>query len=453
MTENERVSQPYPPSRHANYMLGVLLAAYILSFIDRNVLAILVAPIRQQFEISDFQFSLLHGWAFTLFYIVLGVPIGWLADRFSRRWIIIVGVSFWSVMTALCGFARSFGSLFLVRVGVGVGEATLSPAAYSLMSDYFPPERLRWATSVFAMGITLGTGASYMVGGYLFEFFSTVDLSHIALFADVQPWQATFITVGLAGFVVVALLALVREPPRQRLAGEAGEPVPFAAVTARLRGEGRLYGGLILGISMMSVIGYGSIAWYPEMLARSHGMAKSEAGASLGLVYMIAGTLGTFAGAGCAAWLQRRGHRDANMRWVMHAALLAAVPAVAAPLLPSGAMTLALFTVVIFLHYSHFGVAMAALQLATPGRMRGQVTAIALFATNLFGLGFGGSLVAALTDFVFGYDAALRWSLAIVALVFYPLAAGLISWGLGSYRRVVEGEAAPRLSSIVEAKR
>ncbi|MBK8990935.1 MAG: MFS transporter [Gammaproteobacteria bacterium] len=216
------MSQPYPPSRHANYMLGVLLAAYILSFIDRNVLAILVAPIRQQFEISDFQFSLLHGWAFTLFYIVLGVPIGWLADRFSRRWIIIVGVSFWSLMTALCGFARSFGSLFLVRVGVGVGEATLSPAAYSLMSDYFPPERLRWATSVFAMGITLGTGASYMVGGYLFEFFSTVDLSHIALFADVQPWQATFITVGLAGFVVVALLALVREPPRQRLAGEAG---------------------------------------------------------------------------------------------------------------------------------------------------------------------------------------------------------------------------------------
>ncbi|MBP9034300.1 MAG: MFS transporter, partial [Pseudomonadales bacterium] len=429
--------QPYPPSRRANYMLGVLLAAYILSFVDRNVLAILVGPIRQQFEISDFQFSLLHGWAFTLFYIVLGVPIGWLADRFSRRWIIIVGVSFWSLMTALCGFAHSFGSLFLVRVGVGVGEATLSPAAYSLMSDYFPPERLCWATAVFAMGITLGTGASYMVGGFLYEFFASVDLSHIALLADVQPWQATFVTVGLAGFIVVALLGFVREPPRQRLAGEAGEPVPFAAVMARLRGEARLYGGLILGVSMMSVIGYGSIAWYPEMLARSHGMAKAEAGAALGLVYMIAGTVGTFAGAGCAAWLQRRGHADANMRWVMHAALLAAVPAVVAPLLPSGALTLWLFSAVIFLHYSHFGVAMAALQLATPGRMRGQVTAIALFATNLFGLGFGGSLVAALTDFVFGDDQALRYSLAIVSLVFYPLAAGLIAWGLASYRRSV----------------
>ena len=429
--------QPYPPSRRANYMLGVLLAAYILSFVDRNVLAILVGPIRQQFEISDFQFSLLHGWAFTLFYIVLGVPIGWLADRFSRRWIIIVGVSFWSLMTALCGFARSFGSLFLVRVGVGVGEATLSPAAYSLMSDYFPPERLRWATSVFAMGITLGTGASYMVGGFLYEFFSRVDLPHIALLADVKPWQATFITVGLAGFLVVALLAFVREPPRQRLAGEVEGAVPFAAVIARLRGEARLYASLIFGITMMSVIGYGSIAWYPEMLVRSHGMAKSEAGSALGLVFMVAGTLGTFMGAACAAWLQRRGHRDANMRWVMCAALLAAVPAVAAPLAPGSAAALALFTLVTFLHYSHFGVAMAALQLVTPGRMRGQVTAIALFATNLFGLGVGGSLVAALTDFVFGDDRALRYSLAIVAVVFYPLAAGLIAWGLASYRRSV----------------
>jgi len=426
-----------PTARQANYTLGVLLAAYVLSFVDRNVLAILVAPIRAQFAISDFQFSLLHGWAFTLFYIVLGVPIGWLADRYSRRGIILLGVAFWSVMTAACGLARSFGSLFLLRIGVGVGEATLSPAAYSLLSDCFAPQRLRWATSVFAMGITLGTGASYMVGGYLYELFSATDLDAVGPFGGLQAWQATFITVGLAGFVVVALLALVREPPRQRLPGEGGEAVPFAAVLARLRTEGRLYSSLIGGISMMSIVGYGSIAWYPEMLARSHGMARSEAGAALGLVYMIAGTLGSFAGAVGARWLQRRGHSDANMRWVMYAALLAAIPAVAAPVVADSTTAIALFTAVTFLHYSHFGVAMAALQLATPGRMRGQVTAIALFAANLFGLGCGGSLVAALTDFVFADDLALRWSLAVVALVFYPLAATLIARGLASYRRVV----------------
>jgi predicted MFS family arabinose efflux permease len=427
----------YPTTRQANYTLGVLLAAYILSFVDRNVLAILVGPVRADFAISDFQFSLLHGWAFTLFYIVLGVPIGWLADRFSRRWIILAGVGFWSLMTALCGFARSFGGLFLARVGVGVGEATLSPAAYSLMSDCFAPERLRWATAIFAMGITLGTGASYMLGGLLYEFFSAVDTSRLPALASVRPWQATFIAVGLAGFVVVALLWFVREPARHRLAGESGEPVAFRAVLARIGAERRLYASLIGGITMMSVIGYGSIAWYPEMLARSYGVTKSAAGATLGLVFMLAGTLGSFAGAAGAALLARRGHADANMRWVMLAALLAALPAVASPLMPASSSALALFTVVTFLHYSHFGVAMAALQLATPARMRGQVTAIALFSTNLFGLGCGGSLVAALTDFVFADDAALRWSLALVALVFYPLAAALTGRGLASYRRVL----------------
>jgi MFS family permease len=432
------VKSSYPPARQANYTLGVLLAAYILSFIDRNVMAILVGPIRQDFAISDFQFSILHGWAFTLFYIVLGIPIGWLADRFSRRWIIIAGVSFWSIMTAVCGLARSFPGLFLARIGVGVGEATLSPAAYSLLSDYFAPERLRWATAVFAMGITLGTGASYMVGGYLFDFFSTLDMSTLPpLLHGVRPWQATFIAVGLSGFVVVALLCLVREPARQRLPGESDEPVPMREVLATLRRQGRLYAGLMLGVTMMAVIGYGSMAWYPELLLRSHAMPKSEAGAALGLIFMIAGTLGTFGGAACASILQRRGYSDANMRWVMIAAVLAAVPAVASPLMPDSAGTLALFTLVTLLHYSHFGVAMAALQLVTPSRMRGQVSALMLFSTNLLGLGLGGTLVAALTDFVFHDDLALRYSLSLVAVVFYPLAALLIWWGLGSYRSAI----------------
>jgi len=431
------VKASYPPARQANYTLGVLLAAYILSFIDRNVMAILVGPIRQDFAISDFQFSILHGWAFTLFYIVLGIPIGWLADRYSRRWIIIVGVSFWSIMTAACGLARSFPSLFLARIGVGVGEATLSPAAYSLLSDYFAPDRLRWATAVFAMGITLGTGASYMVGGFLFDYFSALDMSGLPLLREVRPWQATFIVVGLSGFLVVALLCLVREPPRQRLPGESEEAVPLREVLATLRTQGRLYAGLMLGVTMMAVIGYGSMAWYPELLLRSHAVPKSEAGAALGLIFMIAGTLGTFGGAACASILQRRGYTDANMRWVMIAAVLAAVPAVASPLMPDSFGTLALFTLVTLLHYSHFGVGMAALQLVTPSRMRGQISALMLFSTNLLGLGLGGTLVAALTDFVFQDDQALRYSLALVAVVFYPLAALLIWWGLGSYRKAM----------------
>jgi MFS family permease len=425
----------YPPPRRANYLLGALLLAYILSFVDRNVLAILVGPIRQEFAISDFQFSILHGWAFTLFYIVLGVPIGWLADRFSRRWIILGGVTFWSAMTCLCGFAGNFFSLFLARIGVGVGEATLSPAAYSILSDAFPPDRLRWATSVFAMGITLGTGISYMVGGLLYDFFSTVDLA--ALAPLMRPWQATFITVGLAGLLVVGLLWFVREPARRRLPSESGDAVSLREMLAQLRRQRRLYAGLMFGVTMMSVIGYGSMAWYPELLLRSHAMPKSEAGTALGLVFMVVGTLGSFAGAVFATLLQRRGYSDANMRWVMLAAGLAIVPATLSPLMPTSGGVIALFAIVTFLHYSHFGVAMAALQLVTPSRMRGQISAVMLFCTNLLGLGLGGTFVAALTDFVFHDDLALRYSLAIAGAIFYPLAALIIASGLGRYRQAI----------------
>jgi len=433
------VQTPYPRPRYANYLLGVLLAAYILSFIDRNILAILVGPIREEFAISDFQFSILHGWSFTLLYVVLGVPFGWLVDRSSRRWIVIGGVVVWSVMTCLCGVARSFSTLFLTRVGVGVGEASLSPAAYSMLSDVFPPHRLPWATSIFAMGITLGTGISFMVGGVLYDFFSHSET--LAVIAPaMRPWQATFMTVGLLGFVVVALLWPVREPMRHRHPDEIAQAEGGASlgeVMAYMWQRRRLYGSLMFAVGTIALAGYGCTAWYPEFLVRSHGMSKTQAGSAVGLVFMVVGTLGSFAGAVFAALLRRRGYLDANLRWVMLAAALMVVPSVFSPLMPGSTGVIVLFAIVVFLQISHFGVAMAALQLVTPSRMRGQTTAIVLFFINLLGLGVGASVVASLTDFVFGDDLALRYSLAITGGVFYLLAAVLGASGLASYRRAV----------------
>lgn len=428
------MQQPYPNPWYAYYVLAVLLLAYIFSFIDRNVLALLVGPIRSDFAVSDFQFSILHGWAFTLFYIVLGLPIGWLADRVSRRWIIICGVFFWSVMTCLCGFAHGFWALFAARVGVGVGEAALSPPAYSLMSDYFRPERLRWATSVFAMGITLGSGLSYMVGGWLYDRFSDADLAAWPWLESFTAWQLTFIAVGLPGFVIVGLLTLVREPPRRRLPAEGEEAVPLADVVAYLRAHWRVYMGLMMGVSMMSIIGYGTLTWFPEFLFRTYAMSRSEAGGALGLIFMFAGTAGTFSGAGFATLLQRLGYVDANMRVVMLAALIIVGPAIALPLMPTGFLALSLAVPVIFFHYTHFGVAIAALQLITPNRMRAQMSAVLLLLTNLFGLALGGSFVAFFTDFVFADDQALRYSLALVAGLVYPAAALFIGTGLRHYR-------------------
>ena len=430
---NDNYSNPF----YANYVLVVLLIAYILSFVDRNILAVLVGPIRQQFEISDFQFSIISGWAFTLFYIVLGLPIGWLADRFSRKWIITTGVFFWSVMTCVSGFTRTFGSFFVARVGVGVGEAALSPAAYSILSDYFSPSRLRWATAIYAMGITLGAGLSYRIGGWLFDRLSTMDFSHIPLISDMHAWQLTFVVVGLPGFIVVLLLFFVREPVRHQTLQQTENPPPLREVIAYMRQRWQAFSSLIFGVCMKAVIGYGTMLWYVEFLVRTYGMSKTDAGIAFGNIFLIGGTAGTLAGAFFASWLQRRGYVDANMRMIMLSSLLVLIPAITTPLMPGSELAIVLAWVVITLHYTHFGVAMAGLQLITPNRMRAQVSALLLFMTNLFGLALGGSFVAFFTDFVFADDQALRYSLSIVAAIVYPLAGIVVAWGLQYYRRAL----------------
>ena len=450
--DNHSSDNEYEKPIYANYVLALLLLAYILSFIDRNILALLVGPIREDFQISDFQFSLLHGLAFTLLYIFLGLPVGWLADRYSRKWIITSGVFFWSLMTCLCGFAKNFNSLFVTRIGVGVGEATLSPAAYSLMGDLFPPRRLRWATSVYAMGITLGSGSSYLIGGWLYDQLSVMDLSHWPIIGDMKAWQITFIGVGVPGFLLVLLLALVREP-RRHLQGPAGDAdntarpsavdnshdqgIPLRDVVGYFRTHWQVYAAAIMGISSMSIIGYGTLTWYPEFLFRTYALSRTEAGAVLGLIFIIAGTGATFAGAWFASLLQARGYEDANLRLMMLVALLLIVPATAAPLMPDSRYALWLTAPIIFFHYSHFGVAMAGLQLITPNRMRAQMSALMLFMANLFGLALGGTIVAFVTDFVFADDKSLRYSLAIVSAIFYPLTAAIIAAGLPYYRRML----------------
>jgi hypothetical protein len=188
---------------------------------------------------------------------------------------------------------------------------------------------------------------------------------------------------------------------------------------------------------MKAVIGYGTMLWYVEFLVRTYGMSKTDAGIAFGNIFLIGGTVGTLAGAFFASWLQRRGYVDANMRMIMLSSLLVLIPAIATPLMPGSELAIVLAWVVITLHYTHFGVAMAGLQLITPNRMRAQVSALLLFMTNLFGLALGGSFVAFFTDFVFADDQALRYSLSIVAAIVYPLAAIVVAWGLQYYRRAL----------------
>ena len=400
-------------------------------------MAILVGPIRKSFAITDFQYGLLHGLAFTLFYTLLGLPIGRLADRRSRRAIIGVGVIGWSLMTCACGLVRSFGGLFVARMGVGVGEAALSPPAHSMLSDLFPAKLLPRAMSIFTLGITIGGGMAYMIGGWVLGAVGETEIS-LPFVGSLAPWQLTFILVGLPGFLVGALVWTIREPRRRGLSRDEGEGVPVAEVLQYFRQHARLYGAILGSVSLLSVLGYGTITWYVEMLIRNFGAEASVVGPRFGWIFVIAGSLGAVVGGFVAERLGRT-HADANLRVVVIAAALWIIPGVLGPLWSTERGALAMAIPILFLMSSYFGPAIAALQTATPNEMRALASALLLFAANLFGLGLGPPLVGALTTHVLGGDDTLHLALCGLSAVCAPMAALTAASGLKAYRSRMEG--------------
>lgn len=443
-------SAPGPPgaaialqerSWYQGYVLLVLLLAYIFSFIDRQILSLMVGPIRQDLGISDFELSLLQGWAFALFYSVMALPIARLADRYSRRTIIGCGIAVWSAMTAGCGLARSYGGLFLMRVGVGVGEAALSPPTYSLLSDYFRPERLARAMAIFSLGISLGGGLAYLVGGTVMELVSRSDTVVLPVVGAVRPWQATFLIVGLPGLLVALMMLGIREPARRGgLLDAAGQVrrMPIGQVWDYLKDRWRLYLSFPLGTALLGVFGYGMMAWYPTFLIRTYGMSIGEAGTWFGLTYLVFGSSGTYVGARVAELLHRRGYQDGHVRLIMLAGILMTIPGIIGPLLPTAPLALLALAPTIFLKSCYYGSSGAALQLVTPNQMRAQVTALQIFFGNIIGMTLGASSIAALTDFVFRDDLAVRYSLAWVAAVFCPAAVLVLRSCLRPYTQALE---------------
>src|SRR6202161_3902739 len=209
-------SSPYPSSFAAWYSVAVLMLMYIFSFIDRTTISLIVEPMKRDLQISDTQIGMLQGLAFALLYTFLGLPIARLSDRHSRRAIIAGGVFIWSIMATLCGLARTAAQLFVARIGVGVGEAALSPAAYSIITDSFPRSKLGSAFGVYNIGITIGAGVAFLVGGIVVAAVSHAGATYsLPLLGEVRAWQMVFIVTGAPGIVLPLLLLTVREPKRR----------------------------------------------------------------------------------------------------------------------------------------------------------------------------------------------------------------------------------------------
>jgi predicted MFS family arabinose efflux permease len=397
------------PSRaYSNYVLGVLVLVYVMNFVDRQLISILIEPIKAEFGASDAAMGILTGFAFAIFYTVAGIPVARLADLWLRRSVIAIGLAVWSAMTALTGLSRSFTELTLARIGVGIGEAGGTPPSHALLSDYFPPERRATALGIFSLGVPLGTLVGYSLGGWIGEHYG---------------WRAAFVWIGLPGLVLALLVRLtVREPRRggYEAARHAGGSATTGEVLRHLRAL-RTFRWLVPAVSLASFSGYGFAIWKPVFLMRVHDFSMAEAGLWIGLLSGATGFLSTLLGGFVADWLARR-----DPGWALRlcaVSVLAALPFQLAFLLwPDPIVALLVFVPGGLVGGMWPPPSYAATQNLAPPHMRALASAILLFFLNLIGLGAGPFAVGLLSDVLapgFGAE-SVRWALVI------PLALNLV---------------------------
>ena len=417
------------------YIAAVLMVAYVLSFLDRQILYLMVGPIRHDLHITDFQFSLLTGGALGIFYTLMGLPNGYLADRYSRKNIIAIGITLWSVMTAFCGLARTYPILFLGRIGVGVGEATLSPSAYSILSDSFDKTRLPRAMSVYVLGLFVGAGLALILGGEIIGLIQKTPAIVLPLLGAMRSWNLVFIVIGLPGLLIALWVSTLKEPARTGLVRSpiASGKVPFAEVLAFLRRYPLMSLSLFVGSALFSVIAY-TDSWYPELFIRTWGWTARETGRMNGISSLIGGPLGLL----FAGWYSSRslakGRSDACLRLTAWAALGIMIPACLLPIAPSATIMAAfLIPYKFFIGFTPVLIP-SAIQMVAPNHLRAQLGATFLLATGLFGVSMGPILPACLSDFVFTGARALPHALSTTALVLGPVTFGITWLGLKQYR-------------------
>jgi len=390
---------------YANYVLGVLFFVYVFNFVDRQVLSVFIGPIKQEFGVSDTAMGLLVGFAFAILYTVAGIPIARWADRGNRRNIIVLGLTVWSAMTAVCGLSKSFVQLMLARIGVGFGEAAGTPPAHSLLSDYFPVSRRAMALAIYAAGVHVGSAIAYLGGGYLREHFE---------------WRTAFFLLGVPGLLFALVVRFtVREPPRGHAEQHRG-----AIGTSTLRETlaymlgSRTWLLLLLGVACISLTGYGVLMWGYEFLSRVHKMQPMEIGQWMALISGVGGIVGSLLGGRLSDWAYKRSPSKAISLPALFT--LGCVPFGLAFLLVDSRW-LALLCFVPFSVLLNFYMPMmySTTQNLAKLHMRATATAILLFTINMVGAGAGPLFVGGMSDLLashFGVE-SIRYALAIVTVI------------------------------------
>lgn len=408
----------YPSGRAGWSMVIFLMVAYVFSYTDRTILSILVEPIKQDLELSDLQIGLLLGPAFAIFYATMGLPFGWLADRYRRTWIIGSGFVLWSLATFASGISRNFTQLFAARMSIGVGEATLSPCAMSLIADSFPSEKRGKPIALYSMGIVLGSSVAFLVGAFVLGWTKRAELPDLPLLGSLQPWQLVFIAIGAVGLIPALPFFFMREPRRmlQQSRDASLEGAGMLDVLRYVRRHWTTYATFMSLMCLMITIAYAGF-WNPAMFERTFGWSGEKYALINGIVTLPIGVSVYWASGWLSDRSTQRGRRDAPLT-IMIAGMLIMTPLYAVmPLMPSGTIAFVVLTLGGTGMMAMTAVSVTALLNITPATIRGQIVALYYMTMSLFGLFVGPTTAGALSQHVYG-EAHLNYALATIPVLF-----------------------------------
>ncbi len=429
----------WPTPGRAWTAVFLLALASIASQFDRTVINLAVDPVKKSFALNDSQFILLQTLAFGLFYVLACVPIGRLADRYSRKIVLGVCLGLFSVFAMASGLARSYAQLFLTRIGVGVGEASVTPTALSMLSDLFPPDRLSRPVGAFLMSSPIGQGLALIGGGLLLQWLSTSGLLDSGLLGGLEPWQAAFVIVGLPGLLLVPAFLLMHEPKRRGAGGD--KPLTIREVWKVFTDRSSALVPMFAGFCLVILVAYAYAFWSPTFLQRTYGWNPRQAGVGFGLVMLIFGTSGAYFAGWLSDRLTQRGMTDAQLKVGAFGFVGCGIFGALATQMPNAYAALAFLAPAIFLSVMPIPCAGASIQLIVPNRARAQISAFYITLTTLVGLFLGPQVVALMTDYIFENPADIRHSLAWVVSVPTPIMCILLLYACKPYRALRAAQA------------
>lgn len=436
------------PTRYSSgylwYVVAVFTLASTFSIIDRQILNVMIGPVQRDLGgISDFQMSLIMGFAFTFLYSVMSWPAGWIADRYNRKNLMVAGIASWSLLTMVCGLANQYWQLFIARMGVGVGEATLGPASNSSLADFFAPERLPLAIGVVSSAPFIGQGLANIAGGPLIDYLEATPNFVWPVVGELYSWQMVFMVVGAPGLLIALAMWFLREPERRDRMNAAGAGVPFNQVWAFVKTRAMFFTLVFTAYLCLATQGWSLFSWLVEYYVRNHAWSKTEIGLVYGSIAMVVGISGSVIGGIWAGKLMAR-RPDATLRIVLYGSVVLLVTAPFLTIADDPWVGIALLVPVTFCMAMPPGLIMATLQGVAPNELRGQMVAFYLIAVNFLSYTFAPSLPALLSDQVFESRLALGKSISALAVVNYTIAVVCLVLCLKYYRVALESARAWR---------